>query len=69
MATIKYIGKSKKYKYVYEYLSNKGNSIFQGGVVGYKKFGFKNERDCALWVDKQLLLKGKKPVNILVRKK
>jgi len=64
----KYIGKSKKYKYVYEYVSRNGSITFEGKLLGYRKQGFLNERDCALWVDKQLISKGKEPANILVRK-
>lgn len=63
----KYIAKSEKYKYVYKYSTSKGKIFFVGRVVGYKKENFKNERECALWVDKQLISKGKEPVNILVR--
>lgn len=64
----KYTGKSKKYKYVYEYVSSNGSITFEGRVVGYRKQGFLDDRKCALWVDKQLISKGKEPVNILVRK-
>ena len=64
----KYTGKSKKYKYVYEYVSRNGDATFVGKVGEYRKQGFSDERECALWVDKQLLYKGKEPVNILVRK-
>lgn len=70
MASVKktYIEKSDKYKGVYKYINSSGNETYDGVVCGSKKSGFINERECALWVDKQLILKGKKPVNILVSK-
>lgn len=63
----KYIGKSKKYRNVYKYIGSNGNKVFEGRCLRYKKQGFLNERECALWVDKQLLSKGKEPINILKR--
>jgi len=64
----KHIGKSEKYKYVYIYRNSVGNIAYFGKVAKYKKQGFINERDCALWVDKILLDMNKEPINILVRK-
>ena len=64
----KYIEKSSKYKYVYKYRDSTGNESYDGACVGKKKQGFKDERECALWVDKQLIMKGKEPINILIRK-
>ena len=64
---IKYVGKSKLYKYVYEE-ECKGVTKWIGKVGSNKKTGFKTEREAALWVDKMLLSKGKEPVNILKRK-
>ncbi|QQV91496.1 hypothetical protein M1M25_gp061 [Tenacibaculum phage Gundel_1] len=62
---IKYkkIEKSKKYKYVYKVMDQHGNYFWAG--KGKMK---DTEREAALYVDKQLLEKGKEPVNILIRK-
>jgi hypothetical protein len=70
MATVskKYIGKSNIYKGVYKYINTSNNLSYTGVICGAKKQGFDNERDCALWVDKKLISKGKDPVNILVKK-
>lgn len=69
MASVKktYIEKSKTYKGVYKYINSSGSETYDGCICGTKKQGFVNERECALWVDKKLLSKGKEPVNILVR--
>jgi len=63
--TIKYLGKSKIYKHTYKELRSNGELGWFGNVWSQKKSGFDNERDCALWVDMQLIRKGKPPVNIL----
>ena len=70
MASIKktYLKKSQKYKGVYKYINSSGNETYDGCICKTKKQGFVSERECALWVDKMLLSKGKQPVNILVRK-
>lgn len=64
----KYLGKSKKYKYVYKCRDGSGNETYDGIVCKTRKQGFLDERKCALWVDKMLLSNNKEPVNILVRK-
>ena len=63
----KYIGTSDKYSYVCKYEDRSGNILWQGKRFNNGKF-VKTEREAALNVDKQLLSKGKEPVNILVRK-
>ena len=60
----KYLGKSKKYKYVYESKRPCGNTSYQGKVDNYQKT-FLNEREAALWVDMRLIEASKDPVNIL----
>ena len=64
--SLKYIENSKKYKYVQKY--KLGDKIKWLGKVLRTGKTFENERDAALYVDKVLLNKGKKPVNILVPK-
>jgi hypothetical protein len=64
----RYLGKSKKYKNVCSYQHSTNEILFFGNVCGQRKHGFKDERKCALWVDTQLIRKGKEPVNILVKK-
>lgn len=64
----KYFKKSKKYKYVYIYKNRHGELSFDGKVGPKKRQCFKTERECALWVDKQLIEIKKDPVNILVKK-
>jgi len=69
MATgMRYIRQSDKYKYVGLYIDNKtGRDVWLGKRWNSGKY-FDNERSAAIYVDKQLLEKGKNPVNILVRK-
>lgn len=62
----RYIGKSKKYRNVYEYINTEGRSTYTAKTPYGEKWGFLKERDCALCVDKILISNGKKPVNILV---
>ncbi len=66
---LKMIRKSDKYKYVTLIMYN-GVEKWQSslGKWGGGKV-FNSEREAALNADKRLLEKGKKPVNILVRKK
>ena len=54
------------YKNVYKVVL-KGKILYHAQVFKKSKY-FENERDAAIYVDKQYLLKGKNPVNILVRK-
>jgi hypothetical protein len=65
---IRYIRKSSNYKYV-SLISYNGVEKWQAalGASGGAKV-FDTERAAALNVDKRLLEKGKKPVNILVPK-
>ena len=62
----KYIENSKTYKYVQKY--KEGDKIKWLGKVLRTGKTFETEREAALYVDKVLLNKGKKPVNILVAK-
>jgi len=64
-----YGGKSKLYKNVY-LEGNVGSDAvtFFGQIGSQRKHGFKTERECAKWVDLQLIRMGKDPVNILVKK-
>lgn len=70
----KHLGKSKKYKNVYKYRNyTNANEIFWYGeihinLVGQKKYGFTDERECAKWVDLQLIRAGKPPKNVLKKK-
>ena len=61
-----YIENSKVYKYVSKY--KMGAKILWLGKVLRTGKTFDTEREAALYVDKVLLNKGKKPVNILVAK-
>ena len=73
--TLKYLGKSKKYKNVYCSRKTDKNKtiVYFGNIcingVYRKKNFFEKERDAALWVDKQLLIHGKEAVNILKKVK
>jgi len=68
MATqLKYIRKSDKYKYVFLYETKDkkqrwGAMIYSNGVY------FDTEREAAISIDKKLISKGKKPINILIPK-
>jgi hypothetical protein len=63
----KYLGTSNKYSYVCKYEDRHGNILWQGKRFNNGKF-VETERGAALNVDKELLSKGKEPINILVRK-
>ena len=65
----KYIHKSDKYKYVYLIYVN-GVEKWRGDLckLGGGTKLFDKERDAALYIDKQMLELGRKPVNILVLK-
>ena len=58
-----------KYKYVYSYILSDGTIVYKAYISKYRwsKY-FKSERQAAIQVDKYLLNKGRKPVNILVKK-
>lgn len=62
-----YQPKSSKYRYVAKFIGQKGIIRWRANVLNTVKF-FKTEREAALAVDKMLLIKGKDPVNILVKK-
>jgi len=63
----KYLGTSDKYSYVCKYEDRHGNILWQG--KRYKNAPMvDSERKAAINVDKQLLAKGKEPINVLVRK-
>jgi hypothetical protein len=74
-AISKHHGKSDKYKNVYlETYNGHKNDMFYNAYVYVKgktrrKHGFKTERDAALWVDKQLIIHEKEPINILKKVK
>lgn len=59
------LGKSLKYKYVSKFKTENGR-IRWGCSINGKRFA--EERECALYVDKLLLERGKSPVNILVKR-
>ena len=70
-----YVGKSKLYKHVYLYKNSSGDITYHGAISKSKKCisqiakgGFESERECAIWVDKQLLYLNEEPVNILIKK-
>jgi hypothetical protein len=55
-----------KYKYVYPWQKKDGTIVYQSYISKYKwsKY-FSNEKDAAIGVDKYLIEKGLKPINIL----
>jgi hypothetical protein len=57
------IGKTK-YKYVSKFIKG-GETIFFGASILGKGAHFDTEKEAAIYVDTQLILAGKKPVNIL----
>lgn len=61
------IGKTE-YKYVTEVRHQGRKCFISSGVLG-RRVTFKTDRECAIYVDKLLIKKGKKPVNILKPKK
>ena len=68
---MKYIPRSKVsgksiYKYVIQIMKVDGTYAYQMSVLGVCRI-FETEKEAALFVDKVLILKGKKPVNILKR--
>ena len=62
-----YIKNGSKYKYVQKYLNNR-KDVRYIGQVGRKSKTFEVERDAARFVDLKLIVLGKEPVNIFVRK-
>ena len=71
---LKHLGKSKTYKNVYKYrqLTNSNKILYFGQIkikgVTQAKYGFIEERECAKWVDIQLMRAGKQPRNIFKSK-
>ena len=63
----RYQKKSNKYKYVYKVLDAKGNILWSVILYG-KTTDFEDERQAAIFVDKELIKRKKDPVNIFVRK-
>lgn len=57
------VGKTK-YKYVSEMLTKGKKQCFRANVLNKSKF-FETDKEAAIYVDTQLILAGKKPVNIL----
>jgi hypothetical protein len=64
----KYLGISPNYKYVYLYQDSKGNICYRGQVGRTSAKTVSTEREAAINADRQLIEKGREPVNILVRK-
>ncbi len=64
--TLKYLGMSEKYRYVAIYTDCKGKIFYQGRIRRVGKL-VTDERVAAINVDKQLIAKGKEPINILKR--
>ena len=62
---IKYYG--SKYKYV-KYIECNSHSYWALNYPRVTKKSYPTERDAAIAIDKILISKGKKPVNILVHK-
>jgi hypothetical protein len=66
-SSMKRIRKSDKYKYVALYKTKDGKERWKAQILGYGYF-YNTEKEAAKQVDLKLIEKGKKPVNILVRK-
>ena len=68
----KYLGPSKKYKYVYGRIACDRvwwvGKVFISKTQSTRSKNFDTEREAAIYVDKQLIECGKPPVNILKRK-
>ncbi len=66
------MGWNTKYtKSIYKYVQNlnqDGEDWWTLNIRGVSKPKFKTEREAAIAVDKYFISKGKKPVNILVKK-
>ncbi len=58
---------SSQYKYVRMWVCEKGVIKWTAGING-KTLSFGTEKEAALYIDKQLIITGKSPINILVRK-
>jgi len=56
--------KKSTYKYVAQMLRGGITTIYSACILGKSK-SFDTEREAAIYVDKVLILAGKKPVNIL----
>jgi len=67
MATKYKTGGKSKYKYVVLEWDSNGNEKWIANIFGNRK-PYNTEREAAISIDKQLINKGKEPVNILVRK-
>ena len=65
-STAIYKGKSDKYKGVYLY-KLRGKIKYKAGSGSMLHGFFETEREAAVYYDKQLINKGKEPVNILKR--
>ena len=63
----KYIGKSERFKKVFEYKTNKLKTLwaFQRNKIGAF---YEDERKCALALDLYLIHNGEEPINVLKRK-
>ena len=59
---------NSKYKYVIKELHDGYIYYVRRAMCGYGTKRYKTEREAALSADKILIEKGRKPVNILVRK-
>lgn len=58
---------TSKYKYVIKEMQN-DQIRWKMTIKGYSQKRYKTEREAALAADKIMILQGKEPVNILVRK-
>ena len=71
MSNKKLVSRHSDYKSVYKYKNRVTDSEFKyyGSFVfkGIRKRSktYNNPRDCAKWVDLELIINGKQPVNIL----
>ena len=64
----KYLSNSKEYKYVGEYYCTKTRkNIFISRLPKSPAKYFDTPKECAIFVDKLLLNRGKNPINVLKR--
>lgn len=69
LAQMKYMGTSEKYKYVSLLKDPKDQKIwYHGRPRNTSGKVFEDERAAAVYVDKQLIIDGKDPVNVFKKK-
>ena len=54
------------YKYVQVYMFN-NKKLYVSALYNRKRKSFENEKECAIYIDKNLIQRGQEPVNILKR--